>query len=214
MKVEIWSDFVCPFCYIGKRRFEEALGQFTHKEQIEITFRAFELDPTAQRDGNPSVYDMLAAKYGMSREQAKAMTEQVAQQAKEAGLSFHFDSAVQTNTFDAHRLALYAAAKGKQDEAAEKLLSGYFTEGRHIGRLESLADIASEIGLDRNETLDTLQGDAFQDEVRADELEARQLGIRGVPFFLIDRKYAISGAQSIQVFLQTLERAWSEGGKA
>ncbi len=210
MKVEVWSDFACPFCYIGKRRFEAGLQQFAHKDEIEVVYRSFELDPNALRDGNPDTYDMLAAKYGMSREQAAANTSQVAQQAKSVGLDFHFDRTIQTNTFDAHRLAHYGASKGKGAEITERLLRAHFTDTLHLGRQETLADLAAEVGLDREEAVRILKDGAFENEVRADEQEAMQIGVRGVPFYVIDRKYAVSGAQPSEVFTQALQKAWDE----
>jgi predicted DsbA family dithiol-disulfide isomerase len=210
MKVEIWSDFVCPFCYIGKRRYEEALRRFAHREAVETVYRSFELDPHARRDGNPGVYDMLAAKYGMSREQAKANTAQLAQQAKAVGLDFYFDRTIQTNTFDAHRLAHYAAAKGKLIEMTERLLKAHFTDALHLGDMETLADLAAEVGLEREDALRALKAGEYADDVRDDEQEAARLGVHGVPFFVIDRKYAVSGAQSSEMFLGALQKAWEE----
>jgi predicted DsbA family dithiol-disulfide isomerase len=211
MKVEIWSDYVCPFCYIGKRRFQSALEQFTNEKDVEVVYKSFELDPHAKRDGNPNVYDMLAAKYGMSREQAMANTNNIAQQAKSVGLEFHFDRSVQTNTFDAHRLAHYAASQGKLSEMTERLLKAHFTDGLHVGDPSTLADLAAEVGLDREEVTQMLADEnKFASEVRADEQEAGRLGVRGVPFFVINRKYAISGAQPTELFLETLQKAWDE----
>jgi len=210
MKVEIWSDYVCPFCYIGKRRFELALQQFSNKQSVEVEYKSFELDPGALRDGNPGVHDMLAAKYGMSKEQAVANTNQITRQAKELGLDYDFDRMIQTNTFDAHRLTHFATQKGKHAEMTERLLKAHFTDTLHIGNRETLADLAAEVGLDRAEALQALTEGAYAEEVRADEQEAGQLGVRGVPFFVINRKYAISGAQPSEVFLQALQKAWDE----
>jgi predicted DsbA family dithiol-disulfide isomerase len=210
MRVDIWSDFVCPFCYIGKRRFEEALRKFEHGDEVEIVYRSFELDPQAKRDGNPGVHDMLAAKYGMSREQAIANTNQLARQAKEVGLDFHFESSISTNTFDAHRLAHYAAVEGKQNEMTERLLKAHFTDSLHLGDIEALTDLAAEIGLDRAGVLGVLKSGEYSDQVRADEAEAQRHGIRGVPFFVMNRKYGVSGAQPVELFTQTLQKAWDE----
>jgi predicted DsbA family dithiol-disulfide isomerase len=210
MKVDIWSDFVCPFCYIGKRKFEEALRQFAHGDVVEVVYRSFELDPQAKRDGNPGVHDMLAAKYGMSREQAVANTNQLTQQAKEVGLDFYFERTISTNTFDAHRLAHYAASVGKQNEMTERLLKAHFTDSLHLGDTEKLADLAAEIGLDRTEVLRVLETGEYADQVRTDEMEAGQYGIRGVPFFVMNRRYGVSGAQPVEVFAQTLQKAYSD----
>lgn len=210
MKVEIWSDYVCPFCYIGERRFEAALQQFSHKDEVEVIFKSFELAPDLPRDGNPNVYDMLAAKYGMSRQQAVDNTNHIAEQAKAVGLNFDFERSIQTNTFDAHRLAHYAASQGKDKEMAERLWKAHFTDGLHIGQHEILADLAAEVGLDREEVLRVLESGEYVDEVRANEQEARELGVRGVPYFVINRKYAVSGAQPSEVFLGALQKAWDE----
>jgi predicted DsbA family dithiol-disulfide isomerase len=210
MKVEIWSDFVCPFCYIGKRRFEAALERFSNKNNVEVVYRSFELDPNAPRNVDYDVHEMLASKYGMSREKAKAMNDDMTRQAQSVGLTYHFDTAVVTNTFDAHRLAHFAGRYGKAQEMTERLLKAYFTDSRHIGDHETLAALAAEVGLDKDEAARMLAGDEFTKEVRHDEQEARRLGITGVPFFVINQKYAISGAQPSEVFVEALQKAWDE----
>ncbi|GMB09799.1 putative DsbA family dithiol-disulfide isomerase [Thermolongibacillus altinsuensis] len=210
MKVEIWSDFVCPFCYIGKRRFEKALEQFEHKDKVEIVFRSFELDPHVERNPKKNVYEYLAEKYGMSLEQAKATTQQVGKQAEAVGLHYDFDNMKRTNTFDAHRLAHFANSEGKMEEMTERLMKAYFTEGLHIGDHEVLANLASEVGLDREKALDVLRNNGYADEVRRDEEIGRQLGITGVPFFLFNQKYAVFGAQSSDVFMDVLQKVWEE----
>lgn len=208
MKVEIWSDYVCPFCYIGKRRFEAGLAQFANKDAVEVVYKSFQLDANAKRDGNPGVHEMLAAKYGMTHEQAVANTNQLTQQAKTVGLEYHMEQAIQTNTFDAHRLSHYAASQGKLKEMTERLLKAHFTDSLHIGQVETLADLAAEVGLDRAEALRVLEEGQFADEVSADLQEARAFDVRGVPFFVINRKYAVSGAQSSDLFLDALQKAW------
>lgn len=210
MKVEVWSDFACPFCYIGKERLESALQQFEQKDEVEVVFRSFELDPRAPRDVGYDVHDMLVGKYGMSREKAIEMNENLSRTAKEVGLDFQFDSLVLTNTFDAHRLAQYAIAKGKMNAVVKELFAAYFTDSRHLGDHETLADLAVQAGLDRDEALAVLSGNDYAAEVRADEEEASRLGVTGVPFFVIDRKYAVSGAQSTDVFRNTLQKVWEE----
>lgn len=210
MKVEIWSDFACPFCYIGKRRFEAALEQFPHKEEVEVIYHSFELDPAAPKQPQQDIHSMLAAKYGMSREQAKQMNNQVAEQAKSVGLTYHMDQIVPTNTFDAHRLAQFAADRGKGIEMTERLLKAYFTDTVNLSDHETLISLAREVGLDAEETAKMLAGDSYANEVRRDQQEAAALGIRGVPFFVIDRKYGVSGAQPTEVFTQALEKAWTE----
>ncbi|MDV7766887.1 DsbA family oxidoreductase [Peribacillus sp. CSMR9] len=210
MKVEIWSDYQCPFCYIGKRRFEEALKQFENKAQVEVSFRSFELNPEAERDINMSQNEMLAKKYGMSHADVEANNQNLTQQAKELGLEYHLDKVVLTNSFDAHRLMHFAESKGKENEMNEILFKAYFTEGKHIGDHAILVNLAEEAGLDKSEAEAMLGGTAFTTEVRGDEQEGSQLGITGVPFFVINRKYGISGAQSAEAFLDTLKKIWAE----
>ncbi|MEC2074881.1 DsbA family oxidoreductase [Metabacillus fastidiosus] len=213
MKIEVWSDFACPFCYIGKRRLEEALMNFPHKNEVDILFKSFELDPNASRDIQLSIHEILAKKYGMSIEKAKAMNASVGQQAAAAGLTFEFDNMKPTNTFDAHRLAKLAESKGKGKEMTEQLLKAYFTDSEHIGNHDTLLKIAEEVGLNREEAKSVLESDDFAEHVRADEMEAREIGVQGVPFFVINRKYAISGAQPVEVFGDTLQKVWEEENK-
>jgi predicted DsbA family dithiol-disulfide isomerase len=210
MKVEVWSDYQCPFCYIGKRRFEKALQQFSHKSAVEVVFKSFELDPSAERDISMNTYEMLAKKYGTSIEQAKASTEGVAKQAKEEGLEYYFDRIKLTNSFDAHRLMHYAQTFGKAQEMNEALFYAYFTGSKHIGEHETLCALAEQVGLDKKEVEEMLAGDKFTAEVHADEQEGSQLGITGVPFFVLNRKYGISGAQPTELFLETLNKVWAE----
>ncbi|MBB2482493.1 DsbA family oxidoreductase [Bacillus sp. APMAM] len=210
MRVEVWSDFVCPFCYIGKRHFEEALNQFGGKANVEIVFKSFELDPNAKVHYDEDMHQLLAAKYGMSVEQAKEMNANVAQRAAEVGLTYHFDTMKPTNTFDAHRLTHFAAQHGKMTEMAERLFKAYFTESKHIGEHETLTALAAEVGLNPEKAREMLNSDEFSYEVRTDEQEAGSLGIQGVPFFVINRKYAVSGAQPIGVFLNALQKASEE----
>lgn len=210
MKVEIWSDFVCPFCYIGKRKFEMALEQFVHKNQVVSELKSFELDPNADSSARMSTNEMLAKKYGMSMEQAKAANANVAQTAAEVGITFRIDGQLVQNTFDAHRLAQYAAVQGRGAEMAERLFRAHFTENEPIGDKDCLVRLAADTGLDSEKVKAMLAADDFADVVQEQEQEGSNLGIRGVPFFVIDRKYAVSGAQSPSVFLDTLNKAWSE----
>lgn len=211
MKIEVWSDFVCPFCYIGKRRLEEALNQFLHKDQVEIEFKSFELDQNAPENSGKSIHEVLATKYGMSVEEAKNANAGVGQQAASVGLTFNFDNMKPTNTFDAHRLAKFAKSHDKEREMTEKLLYGYFTESKHLGDYEVLADIAEAVGLDRTETLKVLNDkNTYANDVRIDEGIAQQYGISGVPYFVINQKYAISGAQPTETFLGALQQVWKE----
>lgn len=210
MKIEVWSDFACPFCYIGKQRLETALDQFANKDDVEVVFKSFELDPNAPVEVDHDVHDMLSAKYGMSRERAIAMNNNLGAQAKDAGLEFQFDTLKLTNTFDAHRLAQYAAKQGKMNTITQSLFQAYFTDSLHLGDRNTLIELGVKAGLDRDEVIRVLNGDDYAAEVRADEEEARRLGVTGVPFFVIDRKYAVSGAQSSEMFLETLQTAWKE----
>ncbi len=210
MKVEIWSDFMCPFCYIGKRRFEQALDQFAGKGETEVIFRSFELNPQASNGESGNVHAMLAQKYGMSLEQARASTSDLTQQAAAVGLSFNFDTMVNTNSFDAHRLIYFAEKNSKAAELTELMFKASFTDGTNISSREALAGLAAAAGLDRGQAAQALEQDDFTREVRSDEEEAQRLGIRGVPYFVIDRKYAVSGAQSPEMFLQALNKAWEE----
>lgn len=210
MKVEIWSDVVCPWCYVGKRRFESALSRFEHKADVEVVWRSFELDPgaAAVRDGDP--VQRLADKYGMSRAKAQAMNDQLTALAAAEGLEYHLDKARSGNTFDAHRLLHLAAEHGRQDDVKERFLRGYFTETQAIGDSGTLTRLAVDAGLDAAEVHEVLASNKFADEVRADEAQAAAYGISGVPFFVVDERYGISGAQPADVILATLQRAYAE----
>lgn len=210
MKVQIWSDYVCPFCYIGKRKFENALASFEHKDQVEIVYKSFELDPNAPLDASKDMYETLAGKYGMSIERAKEMTRGVAQQAKEVGLDYDFDKMKRTNTRDAHRLTHYAAEQGKMGEMTERLLKAYFIESKHIGEHQTLIDLAEEAGLDRAEAERILNAEDYNSNVERDINEASQIGVTGVPFFVFGGKYAVSGAQPAEVFAEVLDKVWEE----
>lgn len=168
------------------------------------------MDPTAERDINENIYEKLAKKYGMSIEAAKANTQNMVNMAKEAGLDYHMDTMVLTNTFDAHRLTMYAKTKGLMKEMTERILHALFTESKHIGDHETLTDLAAEVGLDREAVAEMLASDEMADEVRADERAAQQIGVSGVPFYLIDKKYALTGAQPTEVFVQALQKVIAE----
>ncbi|KGX86630.1 DsbA family oxidoreductase [Pontibacillus litoralis] len=211
MNIKVWSDFVCPFCYIGKRRLEEALQQFPHREEVQIEFKSFELDPQAPKDTDMTEAEILSKKYGVSVEKAKQMTEQVAQQAEAVGLVFAFETMIPTNTFDAHRLAKLAKVKGKEAEITEKLFYAHFTESKHIGDVETLLHIADAVGLDREEVEHVLHSpDEYASDVREDEKRAHAIGVQGVPFFVVNDKYAISGAQPAESIVKALQQAWEE----
>lgn len=210
MRVDIWSDVLCPFCYIGKRKFEKALNQFEHKNDIEVVWHSFQLDPNAVPQPGIDMYDYLAAHKGQSREWSINAHKQVTQMAKEAGLDYNFDKTVVSNSFDAHRLIQFAKTKGKDDEVEEQLFKAHFTEGKNIGDKKILAQIAKDAGLDEKETSVMLNSDAFADEVRKDAKQGEALGLQGVPFFVLDNKYGISGAQPSDTFLKGLQQAYKE----
>lgn len=210
MKVEIWSDYACPFCYLGKRRFEKALDLFKHKDDVEVIFRSFELDPSMSKEVQSSMQELLAAKYGMSLEEAKAANDRVAEQAEQEGLVYRFATMIPTNTFDAHRLTQYAKTQGKMMEISERLFKAYFTDSLHIGDTETLIFLAQGAGLNGEEVSDLLKSDDYGEQVRTDERLAGELGVRAVPCFVLDGKYAVTGAQPTEVFLNTLEQVWTD----
>jgi len=208
MTVEIWSDVVCPFCYIGKREFEKALSQFPERENVRVIWKSFELDPNAPAKSELDMYGMLVDKYGGTREDAKARVAGVVERAKTVGLDYNMDIAVIGNSFDAHRVLQFAKTKGLGDAMKERLFKAYFTEGAQLADVPTLIKLASEVGLDGSEAATVLSSTAFTDEVRADEREAQQIGVRGVPFFVIDRKFSVSGAQQSDAFLGALKQGW------
>jgi len=210
MKVAIWSDVRCPFCYIGKRKFEAALEKFEYKDKVEITWHSFQLDPYLKTQTEMNIYDYFADRKGQSREYAKQVHRQVVQTAKEVGLSFNFDKAVIANSFNAHRIIQLAKTKGLGDAAEEQLFKAYFTEGKNIDDNGTLLQIGISIGLNEEEVKETLTTDAYAEAVQEDERKAQTINVRGVPFFVFNDKYVISGAQSPEVFLETLEGVWEE----
>lgn len=211
MKVEIWSDIMCPFCYIGKRHFEAALKEFPHSDKLQIEWKSFQLDPTIPKiEERVDVYQYLADKKGMSLEQSKSLHQNVIQMAKNAGLEYNFDIAVVGNSKDAHRLIQFAKTKGLGDQAEEALFKAYFTDGKNMADMNDLIEIGTSIGLNAVELTSILESDAFAYEMMQDVQEAQNIGVQGVPFFVFDRKYAVSGAQPVEAFLQTLEKVYSE----
>jgi predicted DsbA family dithiol-disulfide isomerase len=210
VEVEIWSDIVCPWCYIGKRRFEAALLQFEHADAVSVTYRSFELDPHAPAERDSSHEEHLARKYGITVERARQLDEQMTQAAAAEGLEFHFERMRGGNTFDAHRLLHLARGRGKQLELKERLLRATFTEGAAIGDRVTLGSLAADAGLDVDEVSAVLESERFAAEVRADEQQAVAYGISGVPFFVVDAAYGVSGAQPAEVLLQVLRRAYDE----
>lgn len=206
MKVEIYSDVVCPFCWIGKKQFEAAVEQFENKDDVEVIYRSFELDKNALVENEHDIYDMLANKYGISRDQAIESNERVAQSGAQVGIDFQIAKSHVTNSFDAHRLIHFAASKNLQHEAFEALHKAYFSDGIHIGRRDELVKIGELLGFDETEVLEMLESDEYSDQVREDQARAEQVGVTGVPFFVIDEKYGISGAQGTENFLATLNQ--------
>ncbi|HEU4973810.1 MAG TPA: DsbA family oxidoreductase [Baekduia sp.] len=208
MHVEIWSDIACPWCYVGKRRFEAALAAFPHRDAVKVTWRSFELDPEApaEREGERAAH--LASKYGVTVERAREMEQHMTEVAAGDGLEFRFDHARSGNTFDGHRLVHLAAAHGRQDAMKERLLRAYLTEGELISDRETLVRLAVEVGLDGDEAREALAGDRFADAVRADEATAHELGITAVPFFVVDRAFGVSGAHPADALGRMLQTAW------
>jgi len=206
MQVEIWSDVICPWCYIGKRRFEMALAGFAHKESVHVIWRSFELDPDSPRRLPGTLEEMLAKKYHVSPQEAAAMNARVTAVAREVGLEYRLSNARPGNTFDAHRLLHFATSRQLGELAAERIMQGYFSKSLAVGEHAALARLAPEFDIAENEALAMLESDAYSDEVRADEARAAKFGITGVPFFVFDGKSGISGAQPVEVFAEALQR--------
>ena len=209
MQVDIWSDIVCPWCAIGKARFEQALAQFPHRDDVTVRWRSFELDPGGQTTAEGSYVGRLAAKYGTSTAKAQQMIDGVAAQARAEGLAFRFDIARPAHTFDAHRLLHLADARGRQEDLLERLITAHFSEGAAVDDAATLQRLATEAGLDEVEVKEVLAGDAYAPAVRADEQQAAAYGIRGVPFFVLDGRLGVSGAQPASVLRQALDEAWA-----
>ncbi|MBK5992043.1 DsbA family oxidoreductase [Streptomyces microflavus] len=211
MRVEIWSDIACPWCYIGKARFEKGLAEFAHRDEVEVVHRSFELDPGRAKGQTEQVIDMLATKYGRTREEAASMEANVAANAQAEGLGYRTEGRDHGNTFDIHRLLHLAKARGRQDELLTLAYRANFAEERSVFDDDVLLALAVEAGLDADEARAVLADpEAYADEVRADEREASELGANAVPFFVLDRRYGISGGQPSEVFVQALEQAWKD----
>ena len=215
IKIDIWSDIACPWCYIGKRKFEAGAAAFAEKTgdsapDVTIEYHSYELSPDTPVDFDGDEIDFLATHKGMPADQVRGMLDHVAGVAGATGLDYNFDILKHTNTIKAHQLLHYAKAHGKQLEAKERLLKAYFTEGRHVGRVDDLADIAAEIGLDRDDVVRSLSTDEYLSDVRADQALGQEYGIQGVPFFVIDGKYGVSGAQEAETFAQVLDQVWAQ----
>ena len=207
MQIEIWSDVICPWCYIGKRRFEQALAQFPRRDEVKVIWRSFELDPHAPQQYPGTLDELLSKKYGVSAQQAAAMNARVTGLAREVGLEYRLSQARPGNTFDAHRLLHFAMERGLGDRAAERLMRGYFSESLPVGERAALARLAPDFGIPEAEALTLLESDAHAESVRADEARAAAFDITGVPFFVFDEKSGISGAQPVDVFADALRQA-------
>lgn len=212
MQVEIWSDVVCPWCYLGKRRFEQALESFGHRDEVNVVYRSFELDPSAPPGVTTPTVELLASRYGMSVQRANDIQRQMEQRAAQDGLEFRMAGLRSGNTRDAHRLLQLAKAHGRQAELAERLHRAYFSEQKSVFDHSSLTELAVGAGLDRDDVLRVLASEEYGDAVDADEATARSLGANGVPFFVIDRRLGISGAQPAEAIAQILDRAWDGAG--
>jgi len=212
MKIEVWSDYVCPFCYIGKKQLEKAIKNSGYDGQIDVEFKSFLLDPTTPIDTEESIYTSLARKYNMSEQEVENMTKNVASRAKEVGLDYNFDDMKTANTTAAHRLAKLAAEQGKAEIYNERLMKAYFLEGEAIGRHDVLKRLAKEAELDMETVQRVLESNEYEEAIEQDIYEAQQIGVRGVPFFVFNNKYGLSGAQPQPLFEQTIEQAASEAG--
>ncbi|WP_066187300.1 MULTISPECIES: DsbA family oxidoreductase [Gracilibacillus] len=207
MQIEIWGDFACPFCYIGTKRLQQAIERFPEDLNITTTHKSFELDPDAPPYSGKNMHDLLAEKYNMTASQAKQANEQIGEQAKAIGLDFVFDTMKPGNTFLAHRLSKYAASVNKETAYVESVLYHYFTLSKDIGNADTLMAITKELGFHQDEVAQIINNEEYYAaDVRKDEAEARSLGITGVPFFVINHKYAISGAQPVETFMQAIEK--------
>lgn len=213
IKIDVWSDIACPWCYIGKRNLEKGLDEASKDAdapQVEVTYHSFELSPDTPVDFDGGETDYLATHKGISADQAQQMLARVTGVAAGSGLEYRFDLLKHTNTVKAHELLHFAKEQGRQLELAERLMSAYFTEGRHLGRDEELVSLAADVGLDAGEARDALQSGRFLAAVRADQAQASAYGINGVPFFVIDGKYGVSGAQPAEAFAQIVRQVWAE----
>jgi predicted DsbA family dithiol-disulfide isomerase len=210
MRVEIWMDVVCPWCYIGKRQFERALASFPHRDEVEVIFRSFELDPQTPAHQELPLIELMKRKYSMSDQQAWEANDRITGLAAQLGLEYHLDKAQRGNTFNAHRLVHLAGTRGLAGAMEERLMAAYFTEGLPIGDPATLQRLGEEVGLDPDEVAAVLAGEAFALDVRSDEQRAMDLGVHGVPFFLIDNALRVEGAQPSDVLLSSLQQAWDK----
>jgi len=213
MKLEIWSDITCPFCYIGKRKLENALSQFKDAEHVEVIWRSFELAPGFKTQPDKNMHQFLSEFKGISLKQAVEISDQVAGSARQVGLEYNFHKAIPTNSFNAHRLSHFAKHRNLQEDAEETLFKGYFTNGKNIDDILTLIELGKEIGLDPAEVKHVLESERYNEDVRKDLYEAKQMGITSVPFFVFDRRTKISGAPESTVILETLEKTFAEWQK-
>jgi predicted DsbA family dithiol-disulfide isomerase len=211
MRVDIWSDVICPWCYVGKARFEKALSSFAHRDEVEVVYHSFELDPGYPKDSRETTFAMLGRKYGMSEAEARAAESRVAGLAEAEGLGFQPERPV-GNTFDIHRVLHLGLAKGVQAQLLNAVNDAYFGQGRQVFDRDVITEIAAETGLDATAAGDVIDGDSYSEDVRRDELQARQLGVSGVPFFVFDMALGVSGAQPTEMFASALQQAWERRG--
>jgi predicted DsbA family dithiol-disulfide isomerase len=211
MRVDIWSDVICPFCYVGKARFEKALSSFDHRDEVEVVYHSFELDPGYPKDSTETTFALLRKKYGMSEADARAAESRVAAMAEAEGLGFQSERPV-GNTFDLHRVLHLGLAKGVQAQLLDAVNEAYFAEGRQVFDRDVIEEIAAKTGLDAAAAGDVIDGDGYADDVRRDELQARELGVSGVPFFVFDMALGVSGAQPTEMFASALQQAWQRRG--
>jgi predicted DsbA family dithiol-disulfide isomerase len=211
LKIQIWSDIMCPYCYIGKRRIEGALAEFPHAANVEIEWKSFQLDASFIASEADNMVEHLAEKYRKDKAWAQEMMDSMTQNAKNSGLDFHFEKAIMANSFNAHRLLHLAKKHNKSNELEELLFKAYLTDGKNINNLDTLSELGIEAGLDKNEIETVLHSDAYAEAVKQDIEMAQNVGVQGVPFFVFDNKYAVSGAQHVETFVKTLEKVWEEG---
>lgn len=211
LKIQVWSDVMCPFCYIGKRKIEEAIKQFPNKESVTIEWKSFQLDPSFVATPNENIAEHLAEKYGRDIDWANSSLENMTENAKQSGLDFHFEKSILANSLNAHRLMHLAKKHNRTDELKELLFKAYLTEGKDVNNWNTLEEIGLKAGLPIEEIIALITTNDYTKEVRQDQEEAQKLGVTGVPFFVFDDKYAVSGAQATDVFLKTLEKTWEEG---
>lgn len=213
IQVEIWSDVVCPFCFLGKKNFEAALKAYEGPAKIDYVWRSYELDPNSAKSQKASIYERLAKKYGRTIEWAKETNQRLVENGKAVGIDFNFDAIIPTNSFDAHRLLQFARTEEKQNEVAELLFKAYFCEGKDIALHSVLASLAAQAGLSSDRTKQVLEGSEFSSDVRSEEAEAQEFGLSGVPAFVINRQYLVSGAQPIEAFLEVFKEAGFVGSE-